>query len=63
MTSSLQGLDPELELLGITTQDIINSITLEDVKTFLESLGVDQIAGAIQNATKQCQSSRFIRNL
>ena len=44
MTSSLQGLDPELELLGITTQDIINSITLEDVKTFLESLGVDQIA-------------------
>ena len=44
MTSSLQGLDPELELLDITTQDIINSITLEDVKTFLESLGVDQIA-------------------
>ena len=44
MTTSLQGLDPELDLLGITTQDIINSITLEDVKTFLESLGVDQIA-------------------
>ena len=44
MTTSLQGLDPELELLDITTQDIINSITLDDVKTFLESLGVDQIA-------------------
>ena len=44
MTSSLQGLDEELDLLDITVQDIINSITLEDVKTFLESLGVEQIA-------------------
>ena len=44
MTNSLYGLDPELDFLDITTQDIINSITLEDVKTFLESLGVDQIA-------------------
>ena len=44
MTTSLQGLDPELDLLDIGVQDIINSITLEDVKTFLESLGVDQIA-------------------
>ena len=44
MTTSLQGLDPQLELLDITTQDIIDSITLDDVKVFLESLGVDQIA-------------------
>ena len=44
MTASLQGLDPELELLDITIQDIINSITLDDVRIFLESLGVDQIA-------------------
>ena len=41
MTASLQGLDPELELLDITIQDIINSITLDDVRIFLESLGVD----------------------
>ena len=40
MTESLQGLDPELELLDITLQDIVDSITLEDVKHFLESLGV-----------------------
>ena len=44
MTSSLQGLDPDLDLLDIGIQDIINSITLEDVKIFLESLGVNQIA-------------------
>ena len=42
--TSLQGLDPELDLLDISIQDIINSITLEDVKCFLTSLGVDQIA-------------------
>ena len=44
MTTSLQGLDEELDLLDISIQDIIDSITLDDVKTFLESLGVDQIA-------------------
>ena len=44
MTTSLQGLDPELDLLNVSIQDMIDSITLEDVKTFLESLGVDQIA-------------------
>ena len=44
MTTSLQGFDPELDLFDISIQDIINSITLEDVKVFLESLGVDQIA-------------------
>ncbi len=44
MTASLQGLDPALDLLDLTVQDIINSITLDDVRVFLESLGVDQIA-------------------
>jgi len=44
MIASLQGSDSELELLDLTIQDIINSITLDDIKTFLESLGVDQIA-------------------
>ena len=44
MTTSLQGLDPELDMLDITSHDIIESITLEDVKIFLESLGVEQIA-------------------
>ena len=44
MIASLQGSDSELELLDLTVQDIINSITLDDVKTFLESLGVEQIA-------------------
>ena len=44
MMTSLQGLDPELDLIDASVQDIINSITLKDVKTFLESLGVDQIA-------------------
>ena len=40
----MQGLDEELDLADISIQDIINSITLDDIKTFLESLGVDQIA-------------------
>lgn len=44
MTASLQGLDPELDLLDVSLQDIINSITLDDVRVFLESLGVEQIA-------------------
>lgn len=44
MTTSLQGLDPELDLLDVSIQDIIDSITLDDVRVFLESLGVDQIA-------------------
>ena len=44
MTASLQGLDPELDLIDVSIQDIIDSITLDDVRVFLESLGVDQIA-------------------
>ena len=43
MINSLQELDKELDLIGVTRQDIIDSITIEDVKNFLESLGVDQI--------------------
>lgn len=43
MINSLKGLDKELDLIDINKKDIINSITLNDVKTFLESLGVDQI--------------------
>ena len=35
--------DREVFLASITIKDIINSITLEDVKNFLESLGVEQI--------------------
>ena len=43
MIESLQGQDKELDLLNINRYDIINSITLNDVKDFLESLGVTQI--------------------
>ena len=43
MIDTLQNLDKELDLIGVNRQDIINSITLEDVKNFLESLGVEQI--------------------
>ena len=32
MIASLQGLSPELETIGLTLQDIVNSITLNDVK-------------------------------
>lgn len=35
--------DPELDLINITKRDIIESLTLEDVQHFLESLGVTQI--------------------
>ena len=44
MIKSLGNLDPELEALDITPQDIVNSLTLEDVHRFLISLGVTQIA-------------------
>jgi DNA primase len=44
MLTTLSEQDIELDYIDITKKDIINSITLEDVKTFLESLGVDQIA-------------------
>ena len=43
MIESLQGQDKELDYIGISRQDILNSITLLDVKFFLESLGVNEI--------------------
>lgn len=43
MITSLSLQDPELDYIGVSKRDIFNSITLEDVKFFLESLGVDQI--------------------
>ena len=50
MINSLKGLDKELENASITKKDIIDSITLNDVKIFLESLGVEQI---VVNEEKQ----------
>ena len=44
MLSTLQYADEELDLLEVTVQDVINSITLDDVRLFLESIGVEQIA-------------------
>ena len=44
MINTLQGADEELDYASISIQDIVNSITLEDVRLFLESLGVEQIA-------------------
>ena len=43
MLETLQFQDEELNFLEVTRQEIIDSITLEDVKNFLESLGVTQI--------------------
>ena len=43
MIDSLQSLDTGLDLIDVSRKDIIDSITIEDVKNFLESLGVDQI--------------------
>ena len=43
MLTTLQNQDKELDFLTASKKDIINSLTLEDVKTFLESLGVTQI--------------------
>ena len=44
MIDTLQDQDYNLDFIDVKVQDIIESITIEDVKTFLESLGVDQIA-------------------
>ena len=43
MIDTLQNSDAELKIITASRQDIINSITLEDVQFFLETLGVDQI--------------------
>ena len=44
MLNTLSGQDTALDLIEVSKKDIIDSITLQDVKIFLESLGVDQIA-------------------
>lgn len=44
MLDTLSGQDTALDLIEVSKKDIIESITLQDVKIFLESLGVDQIA-------------------
>ena len=44
MISSLQNQDKELDFITASKKDIIDSITLYDVKNFLESLGVEQIS-------------------
>lgn len=41
MIATLGNLDTELDLIEMTKRDIMESITLDDVKTFLESLGVN----------------------
>jgi len=43
MITTLQNQDTEGRLINIDKRDILQSITIEDVKNFLESLGVDQI--------------------
>ena len=43
MLTTLNNQDEELDLIGVTKKDIVESITLNDVKTFLESLGVTKI--------------------
>ena len=43
MLTTLQNQDNELDLAIASKKDIVNSITLNDVKNFLESLGVTQI--------------------
>ena len=43
MLETLHFQDSELDLINASKQDIIDSITLEDVKNFLEGLGVTEI--------------------
>lgn len=43
MITNFQNADPELFLASLSPKDIVDSLTLNDVKNFLESLGVDQI--------------------
>lgn len=43
MLTSFSEADPEVSLSFLTARDIISSLTLYDVKNFLESLGVEQI--------------------
>ena len=50
MLKTLQNQDQNLDFLTASKKDIIDSITLNDVKIFLESLGVEQI---VVNEEKQ----------
>ena len=50
MLTSFQDADRELYLVSLNPRDIIESLTLQDVYNFLESLGVDQI---VMNEDKQ----------
>ena len=50
MLNTLQNEDIDFDLLFTTKSDIMSSITIYDVKTFLESLGVDDI---VLNEEKQ----------
>jgi len=43
MIETLKNQDSDLDLIIASKKDVIDSITLEDVKNFLESLGVTQI--------------------
>jgi hypothetical protein len=43
MFTSFQDADKELFLSSLSARDIVNALTLNDVKNFLESLGVNQI--------------------
>ena len=43
MIETLQFQDEAVDFVSVSREDIINSITLDDVKNFLESLGVTQI--------------------
>ena len=44
MIDSLQFTDPDIVLAATTKKDIIDSLTIEDIETFLKRLGVEQIA-------------------
>ena len=44
MIDSLQFTDPDIVLAATTKKDIIDSLTIEDIETFLKKLGVEQIA-------------------
>jgi len=43
MIETLRYQDPELDYIGLTAKDIIDSLTLEDVVNFLKTLGVNRI--------------------
>ena len=50
MITSFSMADPEIFLSSLTAKEIVDSLTLENVKKFLESLGVEQI---VENKEKE----------